>query len=130
MMLTRTTVDGRRNWDIFRPMFQTIVSLAEDIVDLDLKPSVERLTFCIDMALIGLLFEVCLLSTTLFPLWSLTSCIGEINQRGSTYSDNFQVSCRCRDPVIRRRAISILRNCGRTEGAWDAFSASKLLKEF
>lgn len=37
-----------------------------------------------------------------------------------------QVSCRCRDPIIRRRAISILRKCGRTEGIWDAFSTSKV----
>ena len=37
-----------------------------------------------------------------------------------------QVSCRCRDPIIRRRAISILQNCGRTEGVWDYFLTSKV----
>ncbi|KAM0256034.1 hypothetical protein ACHAQJ_005233 [Trichoderma viride] len=38
----------------------------------------------------------------------------------------FQISCRCRDPIIRRRAILILRQCGRVEGTWNAFSASKV----
>lgn len=37
-----------------------------------------------------------------------------------------QIACRCRDPIIRRRAIAILRNCGRIEGTWNAFSASKV----
>ncbi|KAE9374871.1 hypothetical protein N431DRAFT_336663 [Stipitochalara longipes BDJ] len=96
MMLIRTMVDDQRNWDVFCPMFQKIVSLAEDIVELDLKSTVERVErhpFCIDMALVRPLFEV---------------------------------SCRCRDPVIRRRAISILQKCGRIEGVWNAFSASKI----
>jgi hypothetical protein len=38
----------------------------------------------------------------------------------------FQISCRCRDPVVRRRAISILAKCGRIEGIWHAFSTSKV----
>lgn len=38
----------------------------------------------------------------------------------------FEVSCRCRDPLIRRRAISVLRTCGRTEGLWNAFLAAKV----
>lgn len=28
--------------------------------------------------------------------------------------------------MVRRRAISILRKCGRTEGVWNAFSTSKV----
>jgi hypothetical protein len=52
--------------------------------------------------------------------------ISPTTQRGSTNSDTIQVSCRCRDPIIRRRAISILGKCGRTEGLWNAFSASKV----
>jgi hypothetical protein len=41
----------------------------------------------------------------------------------------FEVSCRCRDPLIRRRAISTLRTCGRTEGLWNAFLASKVAQK-
>jgi hypothetical protein len=37
-----------------------------------------------------------------------------------------QVSCRCRDPLIRRRAISLLRKCDRTEGVWNSFLTSKV----
>jgi hypothetical protein len=62
MMVTRTMVDDQRNWDVFYPMFQKIVTLAEDIVELDLKSTAGRPTFCIDMALVAPLFEVSLLS--------------------------------------------------------------------
>ncbi|KAL7916611.1 hypothetical protein GGI35DRAFT_46909 [Trichoderma velutinum] len=92
-MLMQTKVDDERNWDIFCPIFQNVVSLTEDIVELDSKLPAERNPYCIDMALIG-------------PL--------------------FQISCRCRNPIIRRRAISILRTCGRIEGVWDAFSTSQV----
>jgi hypothetical protein len=60
MMLTQTTVNDERNWDMFCPMFQNIVSLAEDIVELELKSTAGRPTFCIDMSLVGPLFEVSL----------------------------------------------------------------------
>ena len=61
-MLTRTMVDDQRNWDVFCPMFRKIVSLAEDIVELDLNPNspAGQPTFCIDMALVRPLFEVSL----------------------------------------------------------------------
>jgi hypothetical protein len=62
MMLTRTTVDDQMSWDVFCPMFQKIVSLADDIIELELNSTEERPAFCIDMALVGPLFEVSLLS--------------------------------------------------------------------
>ncbi|KAH8797619.1 hypothetical protein F5884DRAFT_687858 [Xylogone sp. PMI_703] len=93
MMLSQTVVDDEMNWDIFCDMFRKIVSLADDIVELDLKSTADRPTSCIDMTIVR-------------PL--------------------FAVSCRCRDPIIRRRAISILRKCCRTEGIWVSFLASKV----
>jgi len=57
-MLTRTTVDDQMNWDVFCPMFQKIVSLADDIVELDLRLTAADGSPCIDMALVGPLFEV------------------------------------------------------------------------
>lgn len=57
-MLSQTTVDDQINWDVFCPMFQKIVSLADDIVELDLKSTARERTSCIDMAIIGPLFEV------------------------------------------------------------------------
>lgn len=45
---------------------------------------------------------------------------------GFTDSNTTQICCRCRDPITRRRAISLLRKCSRSEGAWDSFSASKV----
>ncbi|KAF2872183.1 hypothetical protein BDV95DRAFT_38257 [Massariosphaeria phaeospora] len=35
----------------------------------------------------------------------------------------FLTACRCRDPVLRRRAIALLLNCRRREGVWDSFGA-------
>ncbi|PVI06225.1 hypothetical protein DM02DRAFT_610185 [Periconia macrospinosa] len=35
----------------------------------------------------------------------------------------FVASVRCRDPIIRRRAIALLLNCRRREGVWDSFGA-------
>ena len=93
VMLTRTKVDDQTNWDIFSPMFEKIVCLAEDVVKLDFQSNEGRPTFCIDLAIIGPIFEL---------------------------------SCRCRDPFIRRRAIKLLRTCGRTEGVWNAFLTSKV----
>ena len=62
MMLTRTMVDNQMDWDVFCPMFQKIVALADDIVEVDLKSTAGRRTSCIDMALVGPLFEVSLIS--------------------------------------------------------------------
>jgi hypothetical protein len=36
----------------------------------------------------------------------------------------FVTACRCRDPVLRRRAVAILMNCRRREGVWDSFGAA------
>lgn len=36
----------------------------------------------------------------------------------------FLTACRCRDPVLRRRAIVILMSCRRREGVWDSFGAA------
>ena len=36
----------------------------------------------------------------------------------------FVTACRCRDPVLRRRAIVILMNCRRREGVWDSYGAA------
>jgi hypothetical protein len=65
-MLTQTTVDDQMNWDVFCPMFQKIVSLADDIIQLDLKVTAEGGSPCMNMALVGPLFEVSHLSN-MFP---------------------------------------------------------------
>lgn len=55
-----------------------------------------------------------------------------VKRRPSSFSPSFELSpivplfltaCRCRDPVLRRRAIAILLNCRRREGVWDSFGA-------
>ncbi|KAF2111685.1 hypothetical protein BDV96DRAFT_649663 [Lophiotrema nucula] len=53
-------------------------------------------------------------------------------RKPSSFSPSFELSpivplfitaCRCRDPVLRRRAIALLLNCRRREGVWDSFGA-------
>ncbi|KAF9740144.1 hypothetical protein PMIN06_003765 [Paraphaeosphaeria minitans] len=54
-------------------------------------------------------------------------------QKPSSFSPSFELSpivplfvtaCRCRDPILRRRAVAILMNCRRREGVWDSFGAA------
>ncbi|KAL1610256.1 hypothetical protein SLS60_001921 [Paraconiothyrium brasiliense] len=54
-------------------------------------------------------------------------------QKPPSFSPSFELSpivplfvtaCRCRDPVLRRRAVAILLNCRRREGVWDSFGAA------
>jgi hypothetical protein len=51
VMLTRTIVDDQRNWDMFTPMFERIIFLAEEVILLDSKTNAGKSTFTIDMAL-------------------------------------------------------------------------------
>ena len=82
MVLTRTTIDDQSSWDVFRPMFQKIVSLAEDIIEIELNPTAVGYTSCIDMALVRPLFNVSLFSNILF----LVRRFHELYQVGS-FSD-------------------------------------------
>ncbi|CAI6340051.1 unnamed protein product [Periconia digitata] len=52
--------------------------------------------------------------------------------RPTSFSPSFELSpivplfvaaCRCRDPIIRRRAVAMLLNCRRREGVWDSYAA-------
>lgn len=115
MMLTRTTLDNQSSWDVFCPLFQKIVSLAEDIIEIDLKPSAAGPPPCIDMALVRPLFNV----------GSFSFLVRGIIQRPNIDFRVLQVTCRCRDPITRRRAISLLQRCNRTEGVWDSFLTFK-----
>lgn len=68
MMLKQPIVDDQTSWDVFCPIFQNVVSLAEDIVELDSELTAERSPYCIDMALVGPLFQVSLLLNTFFAV--------------------------------------------------------------
>jgi hypothetical protein len=41
----------------------------------------------------------------------------------------FVVGCRCRDPIIRRRAITLLLSCRRREGVWDSLAAGMVASQ-
>jgi hypothetical protein len=74
-VFTRTTLNDQTNWDAFYPMFQKIVSLAEEIIELDLKSTVVRPKFCMDMAIIGPLFEVSSRSNKLLPCYKISQVV-------------------------------------------------------
>jgi hypothetical protein len=58
MTLTGAVVKDQQDWDILYPVFQKIVSLADDIVELELKSSALKSNSCIDMSVVRPLFEV------------------------------------------------------------------------
>jgi hypothetical protein len=72
-VLTQTTFDNERDWDAFCPMFQNVVALAHDIVELDLQMTAGTPLHCMDMAIVRLLFEVNLLLNTLTVLGDRTN---------------------------------------------------------
>jgi hypothetical protein len=56
-----------------------------------------------------------------------------VTRKPSSFSPSFELSpivplfvtaCRCRDPILRRRAIAFLMNCRRREGVWDSYGAA------
>jgi hypothetical protein len=59
--LTRMKVDNETNWDVFIGFFSKVVALVDDIVELDLKAEARRPAFCMNMAVIRLLFQVSLI---------------------------------------------------------------------
>ncbi|KAF2828604.1 hypothetical protein CC86DRAFT_437976 [Ophiobolus disseminans] len=123
-------------WDAFIPHFKTVVDLAETIPLLhprssNTPPSTSR--------------PIRPSPTTTFPplasgQYSFMSTPNPIppppakspSPAPSFFSPSFElspivplfiVSCRCRDPLIRRRAISLLLYYRRREGVWDSLSA-------
>lgn len=60
-VLAQTSVDDPKDWDVFCPMFHNVVSLMEDIVEVDQNSTQGEPLFCVKMAIIGPLFKVSLL---------------------------------------------------------------------
>jgi hypothetical protein len=61
-----------------------------------------------------------------------------VTQTPSRFSPSFELSpivplfvvgCRCRDPILRRRAIKLLLNCRRREGVWDSLAAGMVASQ-
>lgn len=81
-LIAQTTVDDERNWDVFCPMFQKIVSLAEDIIQLNLKPIIRAPEYCINMAIIAPLFKVSILPSIIFYIGIFAIQVNSSNHRG------------------------------------------------
>ncbi len=95
----RSGNDDQTLWDPLCPMFEQVVNLAAEVLDLDTEinnssPSETRTpSFLFDMEIVG-------------PL--------------------YHVASRCRDPVIRRKAIALLKASSRDEGLWNSFLTAKV----
>ena len=93
----RSTTDDQTLWDVYCPLFEEMVTLAESIVEPATHSghrSLDRkLSISLDKGIIGPLYEV--------------------------------VS-KCRHPAIRRKAISLLRSASRQEGVWNALLTAKV----
>jgi len=83
--------DDWSSWDSLRPEFEEMVVLGERIISSPLLAN-ERL---------GKSTSFCLDTGIVIPL--------------------YHVASQCQDPIIRRRAISLLRSTSRQEGLWNSF---------
>ncbi|EPE28657.1 hypothetical protein GLAREA_09778 [Glarea lozoyensis ATCC 20868] len=82
----KTTLDVQTVWDQYVPIFDKIVTLAEEVTLLDSLDTAAPV-FSIDMGIVA-------------PLYS--------------------VAHKCRDPIVRRRAIAVLKAAPRQEGVWNS----------
>ncbi|KAF2274122.1 uncharacterized protein EI97DRAFT_382041, partial [Westerdykella ornata] len=107
-------VRNELSWDPFVGQFKTIVDLAETLPAL-VKPPFSSLPST---------------SPPLTPKPPATKPASK--KRPPAFTPSFELSpivplfvtaCRCRDPIIRRRAISLLLTCRRREGVWDSYGA-------
>jgi hypothetical protein len=92
LQLSRTIFDDQTLWDQFLPLFNQIVTLAAEILEVGSR-SRRYPTFSLDMGIVGPLYEV---------------------------------ASRCRDPAIRRRAISLLKSRCMQEGVWNSILTAKV----
>jgi hypothetical protein len=112
LCVVRRNSDDQTVWDVFNPQFEEAVQLAEEVL---LHPPSASLP--VDCSLSSLFSDTILTqgrtSTTTMrtPTFSLDmEIVGPI----------YDVASRCRDPIIRRRAIHVLKTCARQEGMWNA----------
>ncbi|CZR56121.1 uncharacterized protein PAC_06009 [Phialocephala subalpina] len=90
IFLSVNNTDAQETWDQFQPEFNTIVTLAEALVE----------------------------TSTI----ANTSCQGipSFSFHLGILPPLFLTSIRCRDPILRRRAVHILSSSRRCEGIWDS----------
>jgi hypothetical protein len=91
-------------WDKFCPFFEQMVSLGESINDLYSSPSSS---------------PSCSVSS--YPLSSKTFSLDF-----GIIASMFNVAAHCRDPYIRRRAVSVLRSSTVQEGVWNSVAIAAI----
>lgn len=128
-------------WDPFIADFKTIVDLAETIPVLRTSSAVSS-PAPLPAGIRPIRPKPCSASSTptLISSESLTSVFSQLpisqpptlRQQPSHFSPSYELSpivplfivaCRCRDPLIRRRAIVLLLSYRRREGVWDSYGA-------
>lgn len=95
---------GVENWEIFTPIFEEIVSLAASIIEATYKIEPAHLVSLGSSAPEGD-------TTKLKPFFSLDNGV---------IIPLYDVATLCRDPILRRRAIRLLRSAPRREGIFDS----------
>jgi hypothetical protein len=96
---------GVENWDIFNPMFEEIVSLAASIVEITTyeTESAHSMSPGSSSPKGG--------TTRLKPSFSLDNGV---------IAPLYDVATLCRDPILRRRAVHLLRSARRREGVFNS----------
>jgi len=93
----RSDVDDEMRWDKFCPVFEEIVTLAEFVVEPTNSTTPTEAAQRIHFSLD----------------MSINGCL-------------YDVAARCRHPVIRRKAVSLLRSASRQEGVWNPLLTAKV----
>jgi hypothetical protein len=100
VMLNTSHTANQKVYDAFLPHFQYMVTLAKQLLDVPLSSS-----------------QDCGSSHASFKIDM------------ETIPMLYFVGSKCRDPLVRRRALTLLRSAARREGLWDSFAHVRLLEE-
>jgi hypothetical protein len=123
ILFLMTFSDSEMQFDVFNPQFKAIVDLALEVVgDEERRAMAKR---CPDP-------RYC---THPYDAW--TEVYGEKEYAARHIKPSFSadlgivpslfvVATKCRDPVIRRRAIQLLKSSSRREGMWDSELAARI----
>ena len=108
--------DDQMLWDKYLPQYEQIIGLAEEVLDVPKKTT---------SSASSLMPESTPLQSPPSPSEHAALPEAKVAQKTFTLDIGligplYDIACRCRDPLLRRRAIHLLRISGRQEGIWDS----------
>ncbi|KAF2149105.1 hypothetical protein K461DRAFT_316012 [Myriangium duriaei CBS 260.36] len=109
----RQAIDAELVWDQYVPLLENIVATAESTFGINWRDDIRPLDeTSAEQSLSTRTFDRRIKRT-------FTLDTGAV-------APMYDVACRCRDPIIRRRAVNVLRLTARQEGLFDGFLAGRI----